>query len=872
MGFPVCLVRRHNILAALSAVGVAPETHDFPATVVCPKCQQKALRIFDDVLTDGPWLSCDACSVHGDIITFAAYFWNISLLEAFTKFADRGLLNENDANRVLGDYERRIRCHDAADAFWADARAQIWNHNSDVVACCLRELGLRHEVREHYGLVGVAHQDQINKMYEAAGRQKPRRIADGEPSIVFPFYDLPGRLSGFLVRQYGEFNTARQSFIPLTNARNRLPEAGYFLLNTALAPEHPVLKTTQIISDSPLWALKTQCQHLLKHSTPLPVMASYSGPEAESFGAVLGGMPPATRVFHSVALSPELISRACRAKGYVSTAAIRHKPPMVDIAAIRAGAKTWQDALAPALVGAPEIAAENFAKRLTVPHDKLHTFFNKYPDQFSQEFRERVLTSIKLARAAPTRCVREAVVVERDHGWWTHTGRKICNVQPKITEVLQFSNGKSVYRGVVRVGSKEYEFEEASSVVERLGLFGYVRTVLAPHDIMVIFSRLWNANSAMLAMQLHPPKVTAVSSLCGWDENTNTFRFAEYELTNTGDVRRAAYIRKTPQSKDFPEPTPVATLPLRNLLTDAHENSVVWGLTAAVVSNLVAPMLQKDYEAVCVDTGNEIVLTRIADALYCATVSFAATKSHSSVYARLNKLTDAITWPIVCRGLFNDDAIAACAPRFFNRALVICGRSAANASLTSYGWTRILAHPAATNFDATLLRDVVPAYIQHVLQTKTTMFRTPAHLIGAVLTDLHTWLRTVYGATFNLPHANTLLRPPGCAHSEIMQEISAAVSTGKIDILPQHRRREQSGNYFVRKKDQIWLNRRAIERYFYMVHSPAPNWSAVVDLLQQDNVYIEERIEFNKPGVVVRAAWFEKFLSAHKIAQHKEIG
>lgn len=796
----------------------------------------------------------------------------MTLPETFAKFVQNGLVKEADVIRALPEYERCLRRYEAAGAFWADAESQIWNHNDDTVACHVRAMGLKHEVSEHYGLIGVAFRDQINKVYEAAGRQKPRRISDEGASVVFPFYDLPGRLTGFLLRQYDEGHATRQCFISLSGCRNQIPEAGYFMLKTAPSTEHEIFKNTHIISDDLLWAIKTQCQHLTASSTPLPLMVSYTGTEAASYGTSFNGLAPATRIFHASVRSPELISRACHAKGYVSVCRPEKRPPVNSLAEIRAAAKTWQESLKMATVGVPEITAESFAKRLTIPHEKLHAFFNRYPEHFSIEFRERVLTAVRRAWAAPRVQKKQKIIIERDNNWWTHTGKRVCNVRPVIEEVLQLEDGSSIYRGTVYTGDNAYGFETDATQVERLGLLAYARLLLAPHGVMVMFDRLWNASSTLTAMQLHPPKITARPTRCGWDEATNVFRTARYEITNSGDVQHLARVPKIPLNKDFPEPGVAVPLPLRALLTPAHEHSFIWTMFASVAANLVAPALQKDFEATCIDLKNESTGCRISAVLGCDEFQIAATQKHATVYNRLTRITNDIAWPVLCRGLFNDEIVNACAARYFQKPLIICSRQINMATLLSYGWTGLDAAPAAKPLDVSPLRDVLPTYIQHVLQNKAALFRTQRRVIAAVLDDLHEWLASVYGGTFNLPHATTLIRDPGQAHHAVMREAGAAVLCGKIDILPHPRRKDQAGNYFLLKNGQIWLNRRALDRYFYIARCPAPNWLAIIDLLQRDNVYVGEHIQHGMLGIFIRAAWFEQFCQLNEVVPSKEIG
>lgn len=838
--------------------------------------------MFDDILTDGLWLNCTACSVHGDIITFGANLWNLSLPDILTKFSDTGIITENDATRVIGDYERCLAKQKAAENFWFDAESQIWNHGDDVIACRLRELGVRNEIDGCYGLIGVAHYDQITKICAEVGRAKPPRLRDNGAALVFPFYDLPGRLTGFLVWQYNEVHESKQTFISLSGYRQQKPEAGYFLLKTLLGPAPEVFKGVQFVCDDPLWVLRTQCDYLARHMQTLPIAASYSGTEAESYGTTWPALPTGSRIFHGAALTPELISRACNAKGYVaviSSAGRTTKPygKAIDqaifgrLTSLRANAKTWQQALRDTVLGVSELNAQAFIQRLTVPHDKLGIFLDNCADKFSQGFKERVLSSVKMALAAPTKTHRRRIVIERDTGWWNQMGQQIANVRVAISKVLQADTGDKVYSGSIYMDGQEYQFSDSAKRIERMGLLAYAAAIMAPQGKLVIFDRSWNKTSHMIALQLRPPKLINVATKSGWDENTNAFRFEKYEITHAGDVRPLTAYAARKTIKAFPEPAAIAPLPLRELLTPAHENSFVWAFTAAVLSNLVAPVLRKDPVATAVTLKNFDLAHRLADVLGCA-VEQTTVLQRRNAHRFLNNITENNAWPVVGCSAFNDDVFNPHVPKYFNRALFLRLPRQTTISGLSYGWQAIKETTTRLEYDLDPLRYVLPTYIQRVLKTRLQAFGAVHNVHETVLKDLHDWMATDYGASFNLPHALALMAYPDAAHVELLHELNLAISAGKLDILPVPRAHRQAGNYILRKKNNWWLNRRAIDRYFYSAQSIVPNWLSIIDLLQQDGVYAGEETIHNMHGILVNADWCDKFFLLSGESLEKETG
>jgi len=882
MGFPACLIRRHNHLRALAVLGLSLEKPVFPAILQCPHCQQNTLHVFDDILTDGLWLNCTACSAHGDIITFGANIWNLSLPNTLTKFSDSGIITENDANRVIGDYDRALAKQKAAENFWFDAESQVWNHGDDVIACRLREFGVRSEIDGCYGLVGVAHYDQIAKVCAEMGRAKPPRLRDGGAALVFPFYDLPGRLTGFLLLQYNDINESKQVFIGLSGYRRQKPEAGYFLLKEVIGSAPEMLKGTQFVSDDPLWVLQTQCDYLARHMQTLPLAASYSGPEAESYGATWAALPNGGRIFHGAVATPELISRACNAKGYAAAVppsnrvtkpygkAVDHAI-MGRLSAMRVNAKTWQKALIDATIGVSELNAQAFMQRLTVPHDKLSLFLERHAAQFSKDFKDRVLAAVKMSLAAPTRTGRRRIVIERDTGWWNQMGQQISNARVTIAKVLQADTGDKMYSGSVYMDNQEYTFTDSAKRIERMGLLAYAATVMAPHGKLVIFDRSWNRSSHMIAMQLRPPKLVNVATKSGWDENTHTFRFAKYELTHAGEIQPAQGWTSRKTAKVFPEPAPIAPLPLRDLLTPAHENSFVWAFTAAALGNLVAPIMRKDYIATAISCQNFDVAQRVGEALGCAGEQTTVLQRKNSHHF-LNSITATATWPVLGYSAFNDDVFNPHVPKYFNRPLFLRLQQPPATSGLSYGWQAIKAAPTNLQYDLDPLRYVLPAYIQRALKNRLNIFSRVDNIHATVLNDLHAWMSETYGVAFNLAHAQSLMAYASSAHTELARELNRAISAEKLTVLPVPRNSRQTNDYILRKKDHWWLNRRAIDRYFYTERSVGPNWLAIIDLLQQDGVYAGEEVVHNMQGVLVNKDWCDQFLIPSGESLEKETG
>lgn len=853
-------------------LGLTVDADDLPTTITCPKCRGNTLQLFDDILTNGVWFHCIGCAAHGDSITFGAEIWNISIQEAADKFVSAGLTTKTNADRRLIEYSRAIEKHRAANDFMLDAYGQLWDHGNDIITSRLRELGLRYETAINIELVGVAQKPQIDAIAKALNRQKAGRYTLNTPGIVFPFFDLPGRLSGFLIVQY-DGHLTRQSFIQVNAQKRGKTHAGYYLLPALYTGAHPTLKQNQFISDDVFWVTKLQAAALTRNGKLLPAVGSYANTEVTSFGAPLAANDDGkNRIFHGVALTPTLASRAATARGYLSTARLDlNNPSLQQLATIKQNAKTWKTALIESFKTKPKAAAESFARRLTIPAEKITKLFEDNKEVIPFDIATSVTASIEAAQIADTPSRTSRRITERTTGWWTHTGRHVCNVRPIIEEVVHLDDGESFYKGVIHTETATYQFEERAKKIENTGLLAYARLVLADEGELVIFNNRWNAAGLNIALRLHPPKITRVTNKYGWDANSNTFRFCQYALDHQGEIKPHTTLKPIyDKLKDFAPPELIGPDRLDSLTAPTADNIFVWLFTASVLSNLLAVVLRSPVTALAL-SGAQIEKARdLAANLGCATELIPPSARKRTITALWDQLPQT-AWPTLFSGVFNQDMLSLWAPGYFNQPLILGVNKAAQAVLPGYDWHTIAAEPSLAAQDYTPIREILPAYIQYVLQNKAEIIKTRQITTLAVLKNLHSWLRLVYAKTFNLELAITLLITPDKAHTALARELNAAINDDKIAVLPLPRQWRQPQNYFLKTTEYWWLNRWAVERYFRYAKSPTPNWIAFVARLQENGAFIDEQVVNGNPGLLVQPSWFENCCQRNLIVQ-KETG
>jgi hypothetical protein len=857
---------------ALSALGVAPENPSFPNIVACPSCHQNTLYLFDDIAANGVWLHCNTCGAHGDIITFAASIWNTSIADAIDKFVDLRLISAADKTTAINEYSRAVQKQAHLQDFWADTEPQIWSHGDDVIACRLRELGVSSEINAR-GFVGVAHKEQIAKVCAEIGRPCPKNFRRGGASIVFPFYDLPGRFAGAMLVQYSEDFDARYNYIPVNGYKRKRPEAGYFLLDAMLKPAPEILKNTQFVVDSPMWALQMQCEQLKRGVELLPIAASYTGPEANSYGQNWLAFAPITRLFQSAAISPELISRAATARGYVCVTPPLHKKtreqdnPLKQLTNIRYAATTWQVSLHNALKPMSEIAAQSFATRLTVSPDKLAPFLKKMNDNFSAGFADRVLSHATLAvPLGSIQTARRRVVIARGDGWWNSANHRICSANIAITKIVQEDNGHKTYSGVIHIDGEQFEFSDSAKRIEGMGLLAYAQAYMAPKKKLVVFDNMWNKRSHLISIELNKPELISISSRLGWDDRAGVFRFAQFELTNDGAVTPTMLPKTKKQSAAFPEPTPVAPPAIKQFLTPSPDNAFIWTVFAAIATDLIAPVVRKEPTATGMSGASFTLAAMLGNELACS-YKHSTTLHRSHVSRNLAELAENADWPLFAASTFDDASYGTVIPRCHAYPIFVKITQPAAAIAPSYGWQVITGSASVGAADFSVFRHVLPAYIQRALKQRMTIAAGSVNMTRAVLSDLAGWLTETYGSSFQLDCALNQLVTDENAHTALLLELGRAVNNRQLTIVPHPRNRSQAANYLVRKKDYWWLNQRAVDRYFYSSKTVIPNWLLIKELLLKSGALIAEESIRGMPGISITTDWGDQFLLTNSEAR-----
>jgi hypothetical protein len=285
---------------------------------------------------------------------------------------------------------------------------------------------------------------------------------------------------------------------------------------------------------------------------------------------------------------------------------------------------------------------------------------------------------------------------------------------------------------------------------------------------------------------------------------------------------------------------------------------------------MIAPITDADCNSVAVRSDSFALAADIGAALCCPVSQIGAT--HKSMSAVARNIKDAITPEFIAppneHGKFMERAIARCP----NTAACVKIAAACIPGALSYGWQALVpvTKPNA-EADYAALRFIAPAYIQRTLRQRLSLYAAKSSITLAVLRDLHSWLETAYGSTFNLSAAEQTIMLPDMAHIALMREINTAILAEKIDMLPRPRYAGQKPNYIVRNKQHWWLNKKAINKHLYSA-GIVPDWNALINCFTKQGVFFGEDVVQNMPGLLVSREWCDTFWSDYEDTASKYAG
>jgi hypothetical protein len=774
----------------LPALGVQVPMGLLPVTAPCPLCQSTTLDVFGDRVVGGQWARCNQCEFAGDLIELVSRAWKLDIPSALVRLSNLDLLSEPlPQDNVDGYLRDHIRARQRFNEFWRQAQLRPVLQTPPGLPKLLRHFGLWeqannmswlqrggsvvgtadfHQVQELFAPLAYAQQPRVNhngktSVRRGAGPGKYRLFRGGgwDEVLAMPFFDLPGRICGFMFLgrdidpEAGDVIYKPANFQP---SAMRYHEGGLAMWGGMEQKPHHILGDVLFVVADPLVALLLQGQSFRDSFVPLPVVASYFDARVKT-DAALAHLPSRKLVFWGK--NPCILKQAKVADALVSCYPISpkeiqrnlcHHESVMWLRLILKAAQPWQVVLRQQLRNCDARTGEAILREMEFTPDEVR----RCATTSDTELRKRLEGFDCLRLSSRKVQVRGKTVIESEAGWsLEHTGEVICSAAIRIEEVLQSSDDTRYYRGMARLGGAEHPFTVPAADVERRGLLPEIRDFLVKQDAGFLqYQHTWVKDSAHIAISLGEAKCRSAVDHIGWHPKERRFVFPRFSITSVGEVCSggAPLLVDHPPAANLREPLfrPFMPEELDALCADRPEVSVFWALGASILHNLLAPAANREPAGILLaGQGAQVIGPILAKAMGCVELNLRRPMRGQSVLEQINTACGRHDWPTVVSGplVRPTQVTAEWAEASGPKNAIFSPNPYAALSLgTNVGFNVISGHEPAAPLDA--LRQaaahLVPAYVADVCERKLWLGLRDVRMRD-ILPDLADWFQRVGG-------------------------------------------------------------------------------------------------------------------------------
>jgi len=586
-----------------------------PRSVECPLCRRGYLWIYPDDALGSEWLDCRYCGFAGDIIELASRVWKLSIKGTLFRLGlmDMYLLPETlTEERVQRYEEQHIDYRARINDFWQSCRRRLARgaspemvalvrtvagitvyEQSDWLHCGGRFLGAcnRLDVERLFHPGSTDYREWTHHKGHGAGRQRIFVGGGWNDVLVVPFFDLPGRITGFVfigregIAANGDFVYKATQ---LAGRTGRFREIGIQMIDSMFAPPHRDLGDTTFVIPSLSMAMMLQLSWLRDHSIPLPLVGTFTTDSAAS-RSIRSYVPMGDLVFFTHEISDEVLAQAKSANARVSLLTLSkaklqwvlcHYDALPWLQSAKRQAVPWQEALRRRLLA---ISTEAAAELLT----KLEFTWSEMRDLIAGSLpalRAR-LEPLLVERLGPPRarvCGRD--VVERDDGWYLMPQNElISDAIVRIEQVLRTTRGPMYYRGHVRFRGEQIAFVEPTEHLDR-GLLAWAsKFLLRSGKGQMAFRPTWSQNALSVATTLRPPEFFAAADSVGYHADILRFCFPRFSVALNGNVSEAPFqiiANSEVPAANLQPPSPLTPAEVAALSATSSDMAVLWAMAA----------------------------------------------------------------------------------------------------------------------------------------------------------------------------------------------------------------------------------------------------------------------------------------------------
>lgn len=700
--------------------------------------------------------------------------------------------------------------------------------------------------------------------------------------LVFPFWALPGLLTGFLFVGRDLDVTQDYVYLPLYDTAEQQPyDAGVALLPVVSLPPHPVLHDKLIVFDDPVLATRIQLRHLRSEATPLPLISIYRYDKHIRTSAKIWSWLRRHTVFWAPRDPTFALHHACNSRTYYSHAKAgegvlsnnghgvlcsKNLRPLDWLVRIAKLTKSWSLALADRLNCLNDQEAVHWLMSLRLTGQEGQTFIAGCAPTLRDRLQRLYSAQASLRQVR----IGKHDVREVDGCWYA--GRQcVSNAIIRIEQILQSSHGASYYRGEILYQDQTIPFTDTLSHMQPRLLRWASRWLAQAGYHGMQFRSEWDQRGIQLATALHNPHVLTDGAQYGWNQHQHQFNFGGFSLSLTGHVVQNSYAPLPALATSEPQldtPARLSPYEVKQLSRRSHEQALFWATVAYLSSNLIATALHQPRFGLLLDGAGAQQLGRdLLLSVQCPEWSRMLTKKQPRLDKEVTQYLDRYPdWPF----LVKTNKAWRELDDWLNGQRAHCPVASPNYAACRAMGTR---HWAVLRCDRKLgpwqpdlqqtARRCVSAYLQDLCSRQLELQHTTCHLLTDVLTDVARWFRERYsGDVRGLHGAFDMLELPGQfpLYRHFLDLVFQFAHTGQLQW-----RRES----FVETHDGIvatydetrnaaWLPEEAIVKAWEQSAKTLPTLATIDESLEASGALIERRVFAENRGWMIQADWLSR--------------
>ncbi len=740
-----------------------------------------------DAALGGEWAYCKACKFAGDMITLSSCAWKLDIHTTLTRLIEQGVLvipgHKKDPHHsyINNYYDPLLRLR----TLWKECQNKHIHPETAGMRMLQRRLGVDDvsaDWNERAGqFIGSANKVLIESVIQhgkyknwVENRHKFKcgfqtNIFHGrkwKELLVVPFWDMPGRMSAFMIIGREADKTNDYMYKSLIQ---EVSDGGVAMLPAIMNGKHQYFDNKKFILLDLDIAVRLHARYSKEHSQPLPLAVAYDDGRyvTRDIWKLFNG---SNLIFWGTDLV-KTIKQAKLAKGLVSVMPLtdvqlsnqlRHLDPQQLLRRMEAAAVPWAIALQDYMDNSGDDLVEDVLTQLDLHGRDLALFI----EGCCQSLRNR-LRGITENKKFDTQLRFESHWIHQrtDGLYLAKTDECISNALVRVEQIITTLDDKNRYRGIIRFNEKEYPFTERTNVLEK-GLLSWVQAYLRDkcHAGISEYYPNWNRKALQISLKLHPPQYVRGISMVGWDADSRQFNFPNFVIRHNGEVLTDfAFLFESSEipGQHLPPPGMIPREYIKNLGDANPETQIFWATAAGVISNIIAPAIgRKPKTLLLAGDGAHGVGSSAAIRLGCAAVL--DYKKATYFPDQLPTFEWANCWPAVVPLMLAHNKYRWLeqqqAPNF-----VLSVPAVAGSVLAMRGRVNMIRYHRQLG-SLQLLYDaapfVIPNYIQDLYTRNIFMPDASRDLADDVLQDLAAWFERTGGNAETVLSARDVLRTP----------------------------------------------------------------------------------------------------------------